>query len=153
MPTSQDALLLSVLAYAGLRPGEALALTWGDVRERTLCIDKALSLGEERETKTRRDRRVRLLEPLADDLRAARVGLSRIPRSSERIFQRPSDGGDWTDACYRNWRARTFKDAVRRAGLPNFTRPYDLRHAFCSLLLAEGASSSRLRHRQDTLPQ
>ena len=31
-----DATLVSVLAYAGLKPGEALALTWSDVRDRTI---------------------------------------------------------------------------------------------------------------------
>jgi hypothetical protein len=46
----------------------------------------SLSLGEERETKTRRDRRVRLLKPLADDLKAARVALGRIAEARERIF-------------------------------------------------------------------
>lgn len=35
----RDATLVSVLAYAGLRPGEALALTWSHVRERTLLVD------------------------------------------------------------------------------------------------------------------
>ena len=35
----RDATLVSVLAYAGLRPGEALALRWDDVRERTLLVD------------------------------------------------------------------------------------------------------------------
>jgi integrase len=140
MPTDQDALLVSVLAYAGLRPGEALALTWGDVGERTLRVNKSLSLGGERETKTRRDRTVRLLQPLVDDLKEARVALGRIPSASERIFPRTSDGGDWTEFCYRNWRRRAFKEAVRHAGLPESTRPYDLRHAFCSLLIAEGAS-------------
>jgi integrase len=98
------------------------------------------SVGEERETKTRRDRTVRLLRPLAEDLKAARVSLGRIPSSSERIFPRSSDGRDWTEFCYRNWRRRVFKQAVRKAGLPESTRPYDLRHAFCSLLIAEGAS-------------
>mgnify|MGYP000094203065 CR=1 FL=1 len=36
----RDAVLVSLLAYAGLRPGEALALTWGHVRERTILIDR-----------------------------------------------------------------------------------------------------------------
>ena len=35
----RDATLVSVLAYAGLRPGEALALTWAHVRERTLLVE------------------------------------------------------------------------------------------------------------------
>jgi integrase len=51
-PTLLDATLISVLAYAGLRPGEALALTWGDVGERTIRVDKALSLGEVRTLRT-----------------------------------------------------------------------------------------------------
>jgi integrase len=41
-----------VLAYAGLRPGEALGLRGGDIRERTLLIQRAISLGEEADTKT-----------------------------------------------------------------------------------------------------
>src|SRR5260370_571255 len=52
--TTRDAVLLAVLAYAGLRPGEALALRWGDVRERTLLVERALSLGAEKGTKTGR---------------------------------------------------------------------------------------------------
>jgi len=32
----RDATLISVLAYAGLRPGEALALQWRDIREQTI---------------------------------------------------------------------------------------------------------------------
>src|SRR5699024_8257953 len=34
----RDAALISVLAYAGLRPGEALALRWSDVRSRTIIV-------------------------------------------------------------------------------------------------------------------
>jgi integrase len=49
---ARDAALISVLAYAGLRPQEALALAWADVRERTLLIERAASLGHEKDTKT-----------------------------------------------------------------------------------------------------
>lgn len=41
----RDATLISVMAYAGLRPGEALGLRWSDVRERTLLIQRSISLG------------------------------------------------------------------------------------------------------------
>jgi integrase len=67
----RDATLISVLAYAGLRPQEALALQWGDVRERTLLIQRAVSLGEEKYTKTRAHRTVRLLAPLRGPARVA----------------------------------------------------------------------------------
>src|SRR5207248_2489674 len=43
----RDATLISVLAYAGLRPGEALALQWCDVREQTVLVERAISVGEE----------------------------------------------------------------------------------------------------------
>ena len=67
MPTDQDATLVSVLAYAGLRPGEALALTWADVGERTILVERSIALGEVKETKTRTTRSVRLLAPLKND--------------------------------------------------------------------------------------
>jgi integrase len=38
---------------------------------------------------------------------------------------------------YRNWRRRWFKTAAKVAQLTG-ARPYDLRHSFASLLLAEG---------------
>jgi integrase len=57
----RDAALISVLASAGLRPGEALALQWDDVRDNTLLVERALSLGEEADTKTTMHRTVRLL--------------------------------------------------------------------------------------------
>jgi integrase len=59
--STRDAALISVLAYAGLRPGEALGLRWGDIRERTILIQRSVSLGEEADTKTRQHRTVRLL--------------------------------------------------------------------------------------------
>jgi len=59
----RDAVLVSVLAYAGLRPGEALALTWSHVRKRTILVERAAALGELKTTKTARTRTVRLLHP------------------------------------------------------------------------------------------
>lgn len=59
---------MSVLAYAGLRPGEALALAWRNVRERTILVDRAIALRREKGTKTNAARTVRLLALLAKDL-------------------------------------------------------------------------------------
>ena len=70
-----DATLVSVLAYAGIRPGEALALTWSHVRERTLLDEATVSVGVVGETKTRRRRTVRLLPPLG--CRPGRVAAAR----------------------------------------------------------------------------
>lgn len=133
----RDATLVSVLAYAGLRPGEALGLRWGDIREQTLLVQRAISLGEEADTKTRQHRTVRLLAPLAADLCEWRVAVGR-PDDGELVFP-GKDGLPWTQAAYQSWRRRAFRRAAHAAGLTQ-ARPYDLRHSFASLLLHEGRS-------------
>jgi integrase len=137
-PTAADGLLVSVLAYAGLRPEEALALTWGDVRDSILIVDKAVTHGQVKGTKNAKNRTVDLIEPLAEDLRAARVALGRIPAASEFVFPHPRDATlPWGATTWRNWQRRTFRDAASAAGLDDIT-PYTLRHSFVSLLLAAG---------------
>jgi integrase len=134
LPTERDATLVSLLAYAGLRPGEALALTWQQIGERTILVERSLALGELKETKTRSTRSVRLLAPLRNDLNTLRIRLGR-PSDSDLVFPRP-DGEPWRDTDWRNWRNRVFQPAAKRAGLSHI-RPYDLRHSFISLLIAE----------------
>jgi integrase len=137
MPTDQDATVVSVLAYAGLRPGEALALTWADIGERTILVERSLALGEVKETKTRTTRSVRLLAPLGKELKTLRMQRGR-PGDEELIFPRP-DGEPWRDTDWRNWRRRVFQPAAEAARLEAI-RPYDLRHSFVSLLIAERRS-------------
>jgi hypothetical protein len=36
----------SLMSYSGLRPGEALALRWDDIRSRTILVENALAQGE-----------------------------------------------------------------------------------------------------------
>jgi integrase len=60
---------LCVLASAGLRPSEALALRWGDVGERTLLVERSLDNdGSVKRTKTGQIRSLRLLAPLREDV-------------------------------------------------------------------------------------
>lgn len=133
----RDAVLVSVLAYAGLRPGEALALTWGHVRERTILVEQSASYGEIKCTKTRSTRSVRMLAPLKHDLAEHRIRAGRpLP---ERFVFPAHDGRPWDDDDWNNWRNRVFRPAVKEAGLSD-VRPYDLRHSFVSLLIAEGRS-------------
>jgi hypothetical protein len=57
------------------------------------------------------------------------------PAAGDLVFPRP-DGEPWRDTDWRNWRNRVFQPAAMKAGLGQ-TRPYDLRHSFVSLLIAE----------------
>lgn len=132
-----DATLISVLAYAGLRPGEALAVRWRHVRERTIWVEGAISFGQEKETKTHRVRTVRILEPLASDLLEWRLRSGR-PDDECLVFPR-GDSTAWKDHDWRNWRRRVYQPAAEAVGIES-RRPYDLRHSFVSLLIQEGVS-------------
>ena len=82
--------------------------------------------------------RVELLAPLAADLRRFRLASGR-PDDRQLVFPRVRVGGVWNENAYRSWRRKVFSEAVASAKLPA-TRPYDLRHSFASLLIAEGRS-------------
>lgn len=136
----RDATMVSVLAYAGLRPGELRALRWGDLHAVTLTITRAADdLGEVKGTKTKNIGTVRLLAPLVADLDALRQqshGPGQ-PARNELIFPGPS-GGPMSKSEWDEWRSARWARACRRAGMRPVQRPYDLRHSFVSLLLAEG---------------
>jgi integrase len=130
-----DATLIGVLAYAGLRPGEALALGWEHVKDRLLLVERALDDGAFKQTKTRQIRTVDLIAPVAADLAEWRLASGRPP--GEAIVFPAGKGSAWADHDYQNWRRRVFAPVAERAGLRD-ANPYDLRHAFCSLLIREG---------------
>jgi integrase len=107
------------------------------VRLRTLLIQRAVSLGQENDTKTRAHRTVRLLAPLREDLLAWQLRSGR-PGESALVFPGPT-GELWTKTTYDNWRKRAFDRACKAAKLEGAT-PYALRHSFASLLIHEGRS-------------
>jgi integrase len=104
-------------------------LRWGHAQERTLVIGAP---------KTGQRRTVRLLAPLAGDLREWRMACGR-PGDDVPVIPRPSDGGELSAKSFNVWRGETFVPALEAAGLSR-ARPYDLRHGFASLLLHEGRS-------------
>ncbi len=137
------ATLIAVLAYAGLRPGEAIGLRWHDVGERTLLVERSVAFGQLKSTKTNSIRSVRLLEPLKHDLASWRAQTDRSD-PTDLIFP-SADGAPWNEDRVRTWRHRAFAEAAAHAGVPN-ARPYDLRHSFVSLLIAQGATARQAGH-------
>lgn len=131
----RDATLVSVLAYAGLRPAEALALDWEHIRENTILVERAASFGEIKQTKTGKSRSVKLLPALRHDLNEWRM---RCGRTTGLIFPN-RDGLPWAREAYKSWERKTFKPAARAANRPDAS-PYALRHSFASLLIHEGRS-------------
>jgi len=131
---AQDAELIRVAAYAGLRRGELVVFRWRDVdfAGRKLIVRRALSGEiEVRSTKSRRARQV----PLPDQ---AATALERLKQRGD--FARPDDyvfasrlGRRLDPSALR----RRFERARDAAGLEPL-RFHDLRHTYGSLLVAGG---------------
>jgi integrase len=123
----RNALIVSMLAYAGLRPIEDRGSQWEDLHERRLHVFAS---------KTNRERNIDLLSPLAQDLAEWRLMCGR-PDDGKLIVPRPT-GGDWTRGDWGNWRNRVWRPAAIACGVTGDMRPYRLRGSFVSLLLWSG---------------
>lgn len=79
----RDATIISVLAYAGLRPGEMRVMRWDDIRDEALMVDAS---------KTGQRRRVRLLSALTDDLDAWKASSDPLADRPGGRVDRPTEG-------------------------------------------------------------
>jgi integrase len=129
----QDAELIRVAAYTGLRLGELLALGWRDVDfgADVLTISRAMSAGIETSTKSGRVRRV----PLPAQAAAA---LQRLTQRGD--FTAPSDfvfADPYGRALNSVTVQKRFKQARDAVGARRL-RFHDLRHSYGSWLAAAG---------------
>ncbi len=127
--SQRDATMVSVLAYAGLRPEETTSARWRDLGDRSLHVHAS---------KTERARTVKLLAPLAQDLAEWRLASGRPPPSA--LIFPTHDGDEWKLHDWQNWRRRVYQPAAKAAAVTGDLRVYRLRGSFVSLLLWEGRS-------------
>jgi integrase len=128
MPTHRDRLMVSILAYAGLRPGELVALQQADVDSGFITVRHAIGPGGLKGTKTGKVRTVPIRPEVERDL--AEYDL----QASGRLLEGERGAAvDWNNWGERVWRATCKKLDVSYP-------PYSLRHTYASLLIAEGHS-------------
>lgn len=156
-----SAALISVLAYVGLRPQDALALTWADF-DAELHVDKKNVGGEiVPGSKTGDSERWAYIPgPVRDDLDAWRDWMP----EATLIFPN-RDGNPWSKANYNNWRSRRqfkdgkpakikcFKLAAEETGIGQSFRPYDLRHTAASLYAAAGWNHLKIANQLGHSPE
>ena len=159
-------ILFAFALATGLRPSEFLALQWKDVDLNTGIITVRRTLHRSKgggryygEPKTVRSRRniplpSSTLRALVEHKRRqaeARLRAGAHYRNNDLVFAT----GDGTPLLLRNIIRRHFRPVLRRAGLPETLRLYDLRHTCATLLLAAGVhpkvASERPGHSSITL--
>lgn len=129
MPTRRDQLVVSLIAYAGLRPAEVCGLKWRHIREHHILVEQSAQDGTIVSTKTMRARMVPISDELASDI-------SLHERGDDEAFVITGDRGGIMN--WRMWNRRVWHPAIVEAGVK--ATPYDLRHTYVSLLIHSGAT-------------
>lgn len=130
--------LIATAVFTGLRQGELLGLTWGDVDFDGGVVKVRKSLdrhGRRLEPKTRHAVRDVVVMPTLARTLKQHWHESRYASSADYVFA--SQRG--TPLYWRNVARRALQPARVNAGLEHL-RWHDLRHTFASLLIAEGAN-------------
>ncbi len=138
--------LIHVLAYGGLRWGEATALRRHrcDLDAGRLIVAESLADVNGRAvfgmTKTYRVRKTRLPDFLVEELR---THLETVDAAPDALLFTAPKGGPLRIA---NFRQRVWWPALDAAGLPRSTRIHDLRHTCASLLIRQGVHPKAIQH-------
>jgi integrase len=129
--------LVELMAYGGLRPGEAVSLRVGkfDPLKRTLLIDTAVTGF----TKTGQARTLVLPAVVAEMLNEHLVRFSEPSSPDAMIFTKEDGSGFLTKPSYAAWARHIFGGAAQRAGVNHGLSPNDLRHYAASFAIGHGA--------------
>lgn len=148
-----DALIIACMAYAGMRPEEAVAIVPAAIKHSgtVLWVAQTISWGTVSAIKNCKPRSVPLLPPLRDLLETHIAEAA--PTSVDDLLITRADGLPWSVDDYRNFRSR-FKRARRWAGDVR-QRPKDMRATYATMLLESGTSlrevARHLGDREDTV--
>jgi integrase len=144
---ARDRALVLVLAYAGIRIGEASALRVRDVdlmRSRLHVQGSATEVAGRRvegTTKSDRARQIALPGFLRDELAHHLQAYSEPTDPNAYVFV----GSEGAPLRVSNWRTRVFNPGQRAAGISPLRRVHDLRHTSAALAIDAGAHPKMLQ--------
>jgi integrase len=119
------------LALTGFRPEEAIALTWGDIKNKRIIVSRAYSQGILKETKTYETRTFPVNAQLGKLLQS-------LPRTQNLVF--PSSEGGYINQ--HNFGERYWKPIVKKLCLAGkveeYLPTYNLRHSWITRMLRSG---------------
>ncbi len=129
--------LVEVMAYCGLRPGEAVSLRVGKFNplRRELLIDTAI----DGFTKTGAARTLVLPLAIAEMLTAHIATYSDPANLDALIFTKKDGTGLNTKPAYKAWSRHVFGEAAEEAGVNHGLSPNNLRHYAASFAIGQGA--------------
>jgi integrase len=129
--------LVELMAYAGLRPGEAVALRVGklDTMRRVLMVDTRITGF----TKTGEAREIVLPSVLVEMLAEHIARFSDPSDPDAPVFPREDGGRIDTKNAYDAWARRHFRAAAIQAGVNHGLSPNDCRHMAAARAIAAGA--------------
>lgn len=139
----EDAMLVSVLAYAGLHPIEVQWLRWRHIGRRTLRAPTRPA-GKDVPAAPRDwpVRQIRLLEPLRQDLSHWRAA-AEPSREGELVFPSPFSGGPWAEGEWQRWADERYMPLVEELELEPLG-PGSLLNTFAALRIQAGATAAEL---------
>lgn len=130
-PHSHYRSYVEFLALTGFRPEEAIALTWGDIKNTEIVVSKAYSQGILKSTKTYETRGFPVNSQLGKLLKS-------LPRTQNLVF--PSPEGGYINQ--HNFGERYWKPIVKKlvaAGkIAEYLPTYNLRHSWITRMLRSG---------------
>lgn len=126
-----------LLAFSGIRRGEALALFWSDLNDNVLSINKTITFTSagfavDDTPKTNESNREILLDPITVDL------LNSLEHESKFIFS--NSKGSFITSSQPIRQLHKIKNI-------RYISPHGFRHTHCSLLFSAGASLSEVQER------
>lgn len=148
-PNVTGAEIFLTMYYTGMRPGELMALTWGDIDfdKNEISVNKAIESGTKSTVKSTKTSAGERIIPLRAPLRELLLPLRGEP--TRRVFLNQAGNPQYEQTFKRLWKhllremdiangAEVYRSQILHSTLAPDLVPYCLRHTFCTDLQAAG---------------